>query len=86
MYTQRFVGPFNIFSTGSTRSFGIQLFIEDYYAPILLKPFVRICVVFIFVAWLASSLYVLPYIDVGLDQVRTTIYVFGPKPGNWIFF
>lgn len=54
--------------------FGIQSLIEDYYAPFLFKPVTRICVVLVFVSWLASSIYVLPYIDVGLEQVRTSAF------------
>ena len=57
----------------SESRFGIQSIIEDYYAPLLFKPAVRIFVVVIFVAWLASSLVVLPHIEVGLEQVRPNL-------------
>ena len=69
-YSIEYLIIFIIYFLGQVyRSFGIQSFIENYYAPTLLKPVVRILVVVVFVAWLASSVYVLPYIEVGLDQV-----------------
>ncbi|XP_017879991.1 NPC intracellular cholesterol transporter 1 isoform X2 [Ceratina calcarata] len=38
------------------------------YVPILLKKWVRVCVMLIFFGWLCSSIAVVPHIEVGLDQ------------------
>ncbi|XP_015905178.1 NPC intracellular cholesterol transporter 1 [Parasteatoda tepidariorum] len=49
------------------RGFLYKLF-EEYYAPFLMKDFVRCIVLLIFSGWLCLSISVLEKIDVGLDQ------------------
>lgn len=43
-------------------------FFKIFYVPFLMKKPVRISVILIFFAWLCSSIYVLPKIEIGLDQ------------------
>lgn len=44
---------------------------ESYVAPALMKPMVRIIAMIIFVSWLCVSLFVVPHIDIGLDQTMS---------------
>ncbi|XP_076325889.1 NPC intracellular cholesterol transporter 1-like isoform X2 [Tachypleus tridentatus] len=41
---------------------------KSFYAPILMKPFVRVVVLLIFTVWTCSSLAVINKIDIGFDQ------------------
>jgi Niemann-Pick C1 protein len=53
-------------------------FFEHIYAPLLMKDYIRLPVVIIFIGWLCSSIAVINKLDVGLDQelsVPTDSYV-----------
>ncbi|CAL1295283.1 unnamed protein product [Larinioides sclopetarius] len=41
---------------------------EKFYAPFLMKDFVRCCIMLVFSAWICTSIAVIDRIDVGLDQ------------------
>ncbi|KAL7026898.1 hypothetical protein ACKWTF_005220 [Chironomus riparius] len=43
-------------------------FFKIFYVPFLMKKTIRISVMLIFFAWLCSSIYVIPKIEIGLDQ------------------
>ncbi|XP_070506187.1 NPC intracellular cholesterol transporter 1 homolog 1b-like [Chironomus tepperi] len=43
-------------------------FFKIFYVPFLMKKPIRISVMLIFFAWLCSSIYVIPKIEIGLDQ------------------
>lgn len=44
---------------------------KKYYAPLIMNRHVRPAVIFIFITWLASSMALLPYVKVGLEQTIT---------------
>ncbi|CAF3027737.1 unnamed protein product [Rotaria socialis] len=41
---------------------------KRYYAPAVMKPYVRPTVIFVFFTWFAMSIALLPYVKVGLEQ------------------
>ena len=44
---------------------------KRYYAPFIMNRYVRPTVIFIFITWLATSIALLPYVKVGLEQTIT---------------
>ena len=58
---------FNFFSYSIQEGILYRMF-KYFYAPFLMKKWVRASVVIIFYGWLCSSLAVVPKIEIGLDQ------------------
>ncbi len=44
---------------------------KRYYAPFIMNRYVRPTVIFLFITWLASSIALLPYVKIGLEQTIT---------------